>query len=287
MTRSECTIVVNSCDAYEDIWRPFFLVLRDQWPGCPLKIVLNTESKSFSLDGLDIESFGMFKENQHDRWGKRLRDTLLRIDTEYVIMLFDDFILEAPVGRDTIELCDSWMKSNQDIDVFYFSNIAGKNLDAEEYPGFERLPKRKDYKLNSAPALWRRERLLAYTGEDDSPWAWEFFGSARCYKTDNLFYCVEKDKENVFVYNYRLGGGVHRGRWVKSVIMPVVQKYKLDLDLSLRGIEDESIMLYKHSLRWKAAFLVEGFQMIGLDAFIFIYRSIRKRLCRLLGMDEA
>ena len=55
------TIVVSSCDAYSDLWEPFFKVLKAEWKGLDkIPIVLNTESKSFSYDGLDIRTMKMY-----------------------------------------------------------------------------------------------------------------------------------------------------------------------------------------------------------------------------------
>jgi len=281
-----CTVVINSCDSYGDLWRPFFMLLKDQWNPCPYKIVLNTESKTFSLPGLDIRAFSLQDPNAEDSWGRRLRETLKRVDTEFVIMLFDDFMLESPVDQAKIDRCIDWMKKNERIAVFYFSNIPGTNIDDCAYPDFERLPKVKEYKLNSAPALWRRERLISFTGPSDTPWAWEFFGSARTYRTDEEFYCARIGKEDVFSYRYDLGGAIHRGKWVYSVIKPVIDRYAIDLDLSIRGVEDETLAAYPHSLKWKVGFLLTGFRMVGLDAFKFIFLSMKRKLARVFGADE-
>lgn len=277
-----CTIIVNSCDKYADVWTPFFSVLKDKWPDCPYDIVLNTESKSFNFSGLNIITFNLFTAEEKDTWGKRFKETLLEINTEYVINLFDDYILDDFVKQDKIQQCIEWMNADKDISVFYFSNNEGDNIDDDTYDGFELIPQRKDYKLNTAPAIWRREDLLFYTGSKDTPWAWEFFGSARTYRTNKLFYCARKDREDIYKYKYQLGGAIHRGKWVTSVIEPVVKKYNLDLDLSIRGFQDENLGLYKHTFRWKVDFLITGYKMIGIDACIFIYRSARKRLVRLI-----
>ena len=51
---NDVTILVNSCDKYEDAWEPFFKLFSIQWPECPYKIILNTESKNFSCDYLSV-----------------------------------------------------------------------------------------------------------------------------------------------------------------------------------------------------------------------------------------
>lgn len=278
VAKSDCTVIINSCDNYEDVWLPFFSAFKDMWSDCDCKIILNTEHKNFSFEGLQIVSLNLSPEESKNPWGWRLRRALSLVDTEFVIALFDDFILEAPVNTQKLAKCIQEMKDNTEISVFYFSNIPGANSTAPEHEDFELIGKRNDYRLNSAPALWKTQKLLEFTGELDSPWAWEFFGSARTYGDSGEFYCAQLDKENTFVYNYTLGGAIRRGKWVPSVIIPAVKKYNLSLDLERRGIASESLSDGKYSLKWKAEFFLLGFKMVGLSAFIFLYRVLAKKL---------
>jgi hypothetical protein len=59
-----CTIIVNSCDAYDDTWYPFFKLLKKYWPNCKFPIVLNTETKKFEYEGLDIKVINLPKKYQ-------------------------------------------------------------------------------------------------------------------------------------------------------------------------------------------------------------------------------
>ncbi len=276
--KKDCTIIINSCDNYEDVWLPFFSAFKDMWPDCDCKIILNTEHKNFSFEGLQIVTLNLSPAEGKKPWGWRLRRALSLVDTEFVIALFDDFILEAPVNKKKLFRCIQEMKNNNKISVFYFNNIPGNNSVEPKYDGFELIGKRNDYRLNSAPAVWQTRELLNFTGELDSPWAWEFFGSARTYSGDNEFYCAQIAKEDTFVYNYKMGGAIRRGKWVSSVITPALKKYNLSLDLTLRGIASESLSDGKYSLKWKVDFFLLGFKVIGFAAFIFLYRVLVKKL---------
>lgn len=35
---NDVTVLVNSCDAYEDLWFPYFEFFRLNWPDCPYKL---------------------------------------------------------------------------------------------------------------------------------------------------------------------------------------------------------------------------------------------------------
>lgn len=287
MSDKDCTIIVNSCDRYDDVWLPFFSALKDMWPDCSHKIILNTEHKNFELEGLKITSLNLDMEDGKKPWGWRLRKALALVDTEFVITLFDDFLLQSPVDHVKLKQCILDMKENHDVAVFYFNNVPGPNTPDSRFPGFELIGSRNDYRLNSAPAIWRTKQLLEFTGDIDSPWAWEFFGSARTYGSNKLFYCARNGMENIFIYNYSLGGAIRRGKWVMSVIEPAAQKYGIAIDFDQRGVASESLSDGKYSLRWKIDFFILGFKMIGLKAFIFLYRVLVKktssRLKRLFG----
>ena len=56
----DCTLLVNSCDAYSDLWEPFFKMLGVHWPDCPYPIVLNTESKAFKHVAFDVKTFSLY-----------------------------------------------------------------------------------------------------------------------------------------------------------------------------------------------------------------------------------
>ncbi|OCH11921.1 hypothetical protein A6E05_10125 [Aliivibrio sp. 1S165] len=272
-----CSIIVNSCDKYKDIWALFFSCLHEQWPECTVDIYLNTESESFEYK--DLKLIKIENENRESMaWGGRFIDVLHLITHKYAICLYDDFLIESKVDISQINSCIHWMEDYDDIAVFYFFNNIGKNIKDDLFNGFELIGKRNDYKLNSAPALWRIEKLISLTGENDDPWAWECFGTARTYTLTDRFYCTEKNNEHIFDYKHELGGGIRRGKWVSSVVSPLIKKYNLNINLNERGISSELLSKDKYSLHWKVNFIIMGFKMVGFKAFIFIIRAIKSKL---------
>jgi len=278
---SKCTIVINTCDAYNDVWKLFFNAFDEHWSNCAYDIVLNTEKLKCELSYVKTHNFHDLAGI--DNWGKRFRKTLQDIDSEYVIMLYDDFILEGKVNQEKIKQCSTWLDKNPNVCVFYFIPSENENIDDNKFDGFERLPLKADYKLNSAPAIWRRNKLIEYIDEKDSPWAWEYFGSYRAYNKDSLFYSVKKENEDIYPYNYSMGGAIYRGKWVSKVVIPLIEKYKLNIDLSKRGLTEKLGEGNKRSLKWKIDFLVLGYNMIGFGVLLFLFRIIRKKVGTILG----
>ena len=50
------SVLVNTCDKFEDCWNPFFKLFCMYWQDYKGKIYLNTEYKDYSFPGLDIIS---------------------------------------------------------------------------------------------------------------------------------------------------------------------------------------------------------------------------------------
>lgn len=280
---NQCTIVINTCDAYCDVWELFFKAFEEYWKDCDYKIVLNTETFVCNLPNVITHNFNEI--STLDNWGKRFKQTLQDINSKFVIMLYDDFILEENVNQVKIKQCIKWLEDeeNKNICAFYFIHSQNKNIDDSKFEGFERLPLKADYKLNSAPALWRKDKLINFIDDNDSPWAWEYFGSYRAYNKESVFYSVKKKDEDIYPYNYSMGGAIYRSKWVSGVVVPLVDKYKLDLDLSKRGLIDKIGENTKRTLSWKIDFFKTGYRMIGLGVFLFAYRIIRKKLGAYFG----
>lgn len=288
MTRmsSDLTIIVNSCDAYNDIWPLFFAAINEYWPQRNYGLVLNTElinQVPFVGNNIFIKNFKPI--NGNDSWGLRLREALKSIDTEFVVAIYDDFILEDFVDEEELESLLNKMKSDNQISAVYLTKLGlkykeNKSLFGERGQSQNRyalLEDEIDFRLNSAPALWRTSDLLKYTGEHDNPWAWEAFGSYRTFNNGKKFYCPAASEKDIYVYNYAKGGAIYRGRWVPDVVLDKNDKYSLNIDFEKRGLSSELID-EKRSLRWKLEFIVLGYRMVGLKVVKFIYRSLKGKL---------
>lgn len=278
---NKCTIVVNTCDAYSDVWELFFKAFNEHWNNCKYEIVLNTEHSICDIDGIITHNYT--SDVGLDNWGKRFKKTLEDIDSQYVVMLYDDYVLEKNVNQNKIEDCINWLDNNLEICAFYFNHSENKNIDDGKFDGFEQLPTKADYKLNSAPAIWRKDKLINFIDDNDSPWAWELFGSYRAYNKEDIFYSVKKENEDIYPYSYMMGGAIYRGKWVHDVVVPLVDKYNLDINLEERGLTKNINSQTKRTLKWKINFFITGYKMIGTGVFLFAFRIIRKKLGVIFG----
>ena len=90
--KNNVTLLLTSCDSYEDLWDNFFKLLTINWPNFDLNVVLNTESKEYSYPGVNITTYQLDKKHKW-QWSKRLRKNLEKISTKYILFFLEDFYL--------------------------------------------------------------------------------------------------------------------------------------------------------------------------------------------------
>ena len=251
MKKEDCTILVCSCDTYEDAWYPFFKLFSEYWSDCPYDIILNTESKKFCYPGLDIKCFQKYK-NKSVPYGKRLIEHLKEIKTDYVLVMLDDFFLRKKVDTNEINQYVDFLKNNKDVAVVSFDSVKDElNCADGKLEKFLLRPKYGEYKVNLQGAIWNREKLLNYVKANESPWEFEVKGTFRSFETEDKFYTLEDLSLTPMDYGKKKGltWGIVRGKWVLDDVEPLFNKHNINIDLSERGIFDltdyEDITVYK------------------------------------------
>lgn len=235
--RDDCTLLLSSYDNGEDCWDGFFTCLNDQWKEFDMPIVINTESKKYEFDGLNIKVIHPPKTDIP--WGKRLINTLDNIHTDYVLLFLEDYWIDNRVDNDFFEQSLVWLKENDDVASFsYYPCLPGTNIDDKRFERFELRPEKCEYKLNCQASIWRRKDLISFIRPHETPWEWEVWGSIRATRYKKKFYVLKENEKMVFSYGDNLKGCiVHRGKWNKDAVIPLAKKYNLDIDYSIRGFE--------------------------------------------------
>lgn len=234
----KCTILVNSCDAYSDIWDLFFESIRVQWPDCPYKIVLNTQEKEYVYKDMHISVHHCNVKGKQDRWGERFRKTLDDIDTPYVLPMLEDFVLNAPAkNAKLIQRVIEWMDSNPKVSVFYLHVHPSVMPSGGEYPGFGLLPQSCDYRLTTAIGVWRKDRLRQHLRDFETAWEWEVNGSKRASRYVDHMYAIVPEHSEMEVFSFPYGGVVRRGLW-HTDILELVERYGVEMDLNNRDFFD-------------------------------------------------
>ncbi len=270
--KKEYSILVNSCDAYADVWPLFFQALNFYWLNSKeFKIYLNCESVKEEKYS-DVIFLNSEKLNRKDQWGRRFIGALKKIDNDFILILLDDYILEDYVNEDRINDSLRILKNNPDIAACYLKKTTAKVCQKVE--DFCKIEDYEDYRLNTGPALWRKTHLLNLLRDIDNPWAWEVFGSYRTFGSGIEF--IEPHGDDIYKYASTQGGAIYRGKWVKSVIEKFNNIEKIDIDFGKRGFSDEQVY-EKRSFKWKLNFLILGYKMVGWKIIYFFKYYIKNK----------
>ncbi len=92
-----CSILVVSCDRYRDLWAPFFTLFQRYWPDCDMPVYLGANFVQAEFAGVRT-----LKAGDDESWSKGLRFFLENIQTEYVLLMLEDFFhaaLSQPPAR--------------------------------------------------------------------------------------------------------------------------------------------------------------------------------------------
>ena len=236
------SILVCSCDSYSDLWYPFFKLYKKYWTIPELKVYLNTETKDYSFEGLDIKC--IHPKDKKAPYGARMRNALSHIDTEYVITFLDDFFIREKVDDKHIRRIIQWMDEDKDIVCFNqdFLDVYCK-WEENKYAGYCRIPSGNSYTLNMQAAIWRTKALKRYWMNNVSPWEWEEYCNALTYdRRKDKFYTTLSNDISFCKYGHKKlcdVWGVFHGKWVVDDVVPFFEKEGIEIDYSLRGDYNE------------------------------------------------
>ncbi|MDR2656212.1 MAG: hypothetical protein LBB86_00120 [Oscillospiraceae bacterium] len=222
---NRCTLYISSCDAYSDLWKPFFTLFVKYWPDCPYPIVLSSETKTFSYPGLDIQCPRFYRKGARPHWSERTAKTLKSIKSPFILFTLDDYILTEPVDQNVIDHGLNFMESNPDASRLRW--IRKHAVEQGEIPRYELEPNRL---ITAYPSIWRHETLMRTLRPHETVWNWESGGNDRCTLcNDNLYICT-----NYFIFIPR-GGALFQGKWQQPGI-DILRANGIELDFKRRGI---------------------------------------------------
>lgn len=243
--KKRATVLVATCDSYEDAWYPFLNLLSKYWGDCPYDIVLNTESKKCTLkyENLNVITFNLYEPGSKVTYGKRYIDHLNKIDTEYVITLMDDFFIRSKVDTEVLEQIMDWM--DEDVKIASFCLIHHDDehscrylRDEKGYKNFSLRPKYCKHNYDMQANVWRRDALIKSWREYESPWEWEGPGNIRSFDDGYKYYDLDDDADFPIDYiDYKKGewSGLRKGKWVAEVVCDLFEKNDIVVDYSIRG----------------------------------------------------
>ena len=92
---NQISLLVLSCDLYEDAWKPYFKLINRNWENAPDNCYLMTEEKTFQCDFMNVKTINTGKGMV---WTDRLSYALQQIDSEYIVFSLEDYFIHEKVN---------------------------------------------------------------------------------------------------------------------------------------------------------------------------------------------
>jgi len=216
------SMLIGSCDAYSDLWMPFFYQLRKHWPGFDMPVYISTEAKKFSYDGFDIR----YPPNSTPEpcWSKRLMWMLQQIPTDFVLFMLDDFWIYQDVDVVAIEKVLSYMEQDPKMGFVCMQYEPKTFLGPEKmrkkeckYPELMRCMSNDLFRITTQAGIWRRDYLLKILRKNETPWDFEIMANFRSYFYSERIYDVKKS-----AIIYPRGGSI----WTRKLYADYLDYYE-------------------------------------------------------------
>ena len=146
------SIIVMSCDKYADLWEAFVQCFKKYWPDCDSPVYLVTESLSY--DG------SFFKETVKcgidTQWTDRLDMCLDIIDTDYILLLCDDYLLCDKVDNTMVNSLVELAKKFNAGNLRMLPNPDTAVMFSEKF-GLGEYKEHTHYRIATQAGIWKTE----------------------------------------------------------------------------------------------------------------------------------
>lgn len=239
------SIIVNTCDGFEDCWMPFFTLFSIYWPDFSGKIYLNTEYKNYLYPGLNIYSVKgcathNFPKSKRATWSQCFKWALESIETNIVLYLQEDYFFKGKVKNEIVDHFVELMICDENIKCIHLTDQAVLSSGKSEYDYLDNVAIKQKYRVSCQAALWRKDELLEILRTRENAWNFEHFGSMRSSLLGHRYFVVDKSwvKLNEFEIVPYIFTGIVKGRWIREA-KTLFDDNGIEMDFSKRGFVDE------------------------------------------------
>lgn len=227
-----CSVLVPSCDAYADLWIPFFTLFWRYWPDCPFPVYLGSNTQEF-----DHPKVTTLYAGHGNNWTNRVREQILALTTPYVLLMLEDFFLRRPTQTAQILACFASLRSLEG-EMLRLVRRPPPDRPVANHPLIGWIRPGAPYRVSTQATLWRRQTLLDLMRESETIWQFELDGSRRSDRLEQGFYCVW---QSVLPYDHHV---VERGKWFRHEAWRF-RRMGIGCDFSRRPI-----MTKREMVRW-------------------------------------
>ena len=185
---SKVAIVVSSCDAFFDAWRPFVFFFRKHWSDCPFPIFLIVNRLRVRSDIVQPIAVGPDRN-----WAANMDVALKQIPQPYILYFQEDYFLNGPVQRERLAADFSYAFAHDAASFCFYgrSRLEDNFVPLNEHYGI--VPRDSDGRTRLQVTLWKKEVLQSALRPGESAWNMEARASERTRDSLTLSYMGRED----------------------------------------------------------------------------------------------
>ena len=171
---SSIAIVVSSCDAFFDAWRPFVFFFRKHWPDCPFPVHLIANRLRVRSSVIKPINVGPDRD-----WAANMAVALKQIPQSHVLYFQEDYFLTGSVRAQ--QLADDFAYAF-DNDAASFCLYGRSRLEDDFVPINDRfgvVPRDSDGRTRLQVTLWKKSVLQSTLRPGETAWNMEARASER------------------------------------------------------------------------------------------------------------
>lgn len=223
----KCSVIVSSCDSYDDVWAPFFTLFFRYWPDCPFPVYLMSETKKYPDDRVTTINIGEDK-----KWASNMKTALKQINTPYVLYLQEDYFFRSKVDTDNIiKLLNYAIREK--VGCLRLFPSPGPDRTYKNSADVGEIDKKANYSISTQATIWNKDVLDSLLIDGESGWDFEIKGSKKVVDLKIPFLCVYKKAINYFAT------AIKRGVWYYDAVK-LCAKEGIIIDGKRREIETRS-----------------------------------------------
>jgi hypothetical protein len=180
---SSVAIVVSSCDAFFDAWRPFAFFFRKYWSDCPFPCYLIVNRLRVRSSWLQPIAVGPDRD-----WACNMNEALTHITQPYILYFQEDYFLNADVHR--AQLAGDFAYAFER-DAASFCFYPRSQLERDFEPLNERfgiVPRDSDGRTRLQATLWKKSVFKSAIRPGETAWNMEARASERTRDLLSLSY---------------------------------------------------------------------------------------------------
>lgn len=171
---SSVAIVVSSCDAFFDAWRPFVFFFRKHWGDCPFPAYLIVNRLRVRSSVFQPIAVGPDRD-----WAANMEVALNQISQPYILYFQEDYFLNGPVRSEQLASDFAYAFAN---DAASFCFYGRSKLEHDFTPLNDRygiVPRDSDGRTRLQVTLWKKSVLQSALRPGESAWNMEARASER------------------------------------------------------------------------------------------------------------